>query len=219
MLATAGRAYVNRHLQAEVPTRFRPTEIPKDDKIRHVVAATDVAIAAQLLHQPTEQVALEHLYVERTLRGIGAPIEFEGKSQRVTPDTWFCVRADRGGRVWRYPFIVEVDLHSERQKAWRAKVRALLAWAENAQYQKLFSVRSGTFTVVSPGDCRHAEVLRIWTEGELQEIGRERAGARWLFTGNNPAITPARRFFAARIWRAAFGDAPIAALPLEVVDA
>lgn len=215
-LGTKGRTYVTQHLDSEVPARFRPSDIPRDDKIRHLVAATDLAVAAQLFATTDERVTLSQLYVERALRGMGEPIEVEGKRRRVTPDAWFWVDVTLAPKLYRIPFIVEVDRHSERQRKWREKVRGLLAWADHPQYHALFGTRSGTFAIIAPGNVRHAETLRAWTEAELTELGRERTGVRWLFTGENPATLSPRAFFAGRVWRSAFGTEPQVAVPLEV---
>jgi hypothetical protein len=217
-LGTPGRNYVAQYLSIDVPARFRPGDIPKDDKIRHLVAATDVAVAAQLFAAADARVTLRQLHVERALRGMGEPVEVEGKRRRVTPDAWFWFDVTLPPKLYRIPFIVEVDRHSERQKAWALKVRGLLAWAAHPQYQELFGIRSGTFAVISPGNVAHAETLRAWTETVLTELGQESTGERWLFTGENPAVLAPRDFFGGRVWRAAFGTEPLTAVPMEVAD-
>jgi hypothetical protein len=217
-LGTKGRSVVDA-LGLEVPTRFRPSEIPKTQQLAHLVACSDVYVSAYLLSERHESLTLERLIVERTLKGMGKPVRVDDREQRVTPDGFWSVISQEGSRRFRNPFILEVDLSTERQEKWRAKVRALLAWWDNPQYEQLFGTTQATFAVISPGRERHAQTLRLWTEAELTELGRRNLGEQWLFTGANPATLDVDAFFPGRIWRQAFGEEPVAALEVGVVHA
>jgi hypothetical protein len=98
---------------------------------------------------------------------------------------------------------VEVDLSTEYQTTWRAKVRALLAWLDGP-YTELLHAGTATIAVVTPGEERRARLLQQWTETELTQLGKRDEGGAFLFTGMNPAAVAPAELFLGSSWREPF---------------
>jgi hypothetical protein len=210
-LGYRGRAFVQQQ-GVDVPARFRPSELPRQNYLAHLVASTDVFVSAALLAQTQPGLRLERLLPERVLRAQKTRVVVEGKPRQVVPDGWFALRAEEHGHAYRYPIALELDLGSERQTKWRAKIAGLLAWLDGP-YESLFQTRNATIAVVCPGRESRAAVLCAWTAAALSQLGRRTDATHFLFTGQDPATLPPERFF-----RAPLCLQPFAATPLALLD-
>lgn len=213
LLGPKGRSYAAR-LGLDVPARFRPSDIPHPSHLAHAIACSDIYLCAALLSRRVPSVTFERLVPERVLRAQKERVQVDGVNRLVVPDGWLSLLAKRNGRRVRYPLVLEVDLHTERQMKWRAKVRGLLAWADGP-YATLFGTQCGTVAVICPGSERRARTLSVWTATELTMLERQHDSARFLFTGENPAIIAPERLFLDAVWYQPFAPNPVPCIDKE----
>jgi hypothetical protein len=209
---TLGRKGLN-HLGSQgfdVARRYRPSEQNARSYLflAHTLAVNDVLIGAELLGRQAPGVQLARMLHERDLKR--APLQVQdndGRTIAVVPDGWLDFRINGSFQAC---LALELDRGTEEQKAWRRKVRGLVAFA-NGPYQEAFQTRSLTIAVVATsGDHRLLQLIR-WTESELALWKEETLGDLFVFTGVAPESTPAD-LFTARRWYQPFGEQPVALL-------
>jgi hypothetical protein len=194
----------------DVSRRYRPSEQNERSYLflAHTLAVNDVLIGAELLSRYTQSVQLARVLHERDLKRSPLRVEDnDGRYITVVPDGWLDFRVNGS---YQACLAVELDRGTEEQKAWRRKVRGLLAFA-NGPYQEVFQTRSLTIAVVATsGDQRLLQLIR-WTENELALLKEESQGDLFVFTGIAPQSAPTDLFTATR-WFQPFGEKPVALL-------
>jgi len=212
-LARKGLNYL-REQGLDVPSRYHPSEQREHSYLflSHTLAVNDVLISAELFcrHEPRfELAATVH---ERELKRSPARVEDEsGASITVIPDAWLDLRIDGEFRVC---LVLELDRGTEEQKAWRRKVRGLVAYA-NGPYQEAFGTRSLTIAVVTTSGVRRLIDLVRWTERELVELKHQQQSDLFMFTAVTPdAIVPSALFLG-QVWYQPCASDAIALVDLE----
>ena len=203
-----------KSLGLETAERFRASEQREHSYLflAHTLSLNDFLISAELISRGKSRIALQRFIHERELKR--APVHLDtSDDQRITviPDAWLDLRIDGAYQVC---LVVELDRGTEEQKAWRRKVRGLLAYSRGP-YQEAFHTKSLTFAVLTTaGDKRLLDLIR-WTEHELAAMKEERQGSDlFILTTLSPDTAAARDIFFAPRWYQPFGARPIALLDL-----
>lgn len=193
-------------LGIEVPQRSRPSEARAHAYLflLHTLAVNDVLIAAELLCREQPWLELAAMQHERTLKRRPVRVALEdGSSVGVIPDGWLDIRIRESSSEYQSCFALEVDRGTAEQRAWRRKVRALLAWSRGP-YVEAFGTTSLTVAVVAtPGERRCRELIR-WTEAELNALGAHAEADLFRFSGQSAATLQPVEFFLAPQWYRAF---------------
>lgn len=214
-LAARGRRLVET-LGADLPPRFRPSDLPTDDRfLRHALACADVYLAADLLAERTAGLSIERLVPDRTLRSWRLRVTVEGKATSVAPDGFLAFIEDTGARRFRYPVLLELDRGTEKQMKWQQKLRALLALLDGP-YQERFGSSHATVAIVTPDLPARATTLRAWIAADLARCGRTAESDLFLVTATNPATTDPQSFFCGAHWQTPRSETPQPLLDLEV---
>jgi hypothetical protein len=183
---------------------------------RHALALNDLLIAAELMTRRHPSLTIPRLLHERALRRSPVAVRLAtGRTVGVIPDAYlrFAATSIDGSGFW-YDLLIEVDMGTTAQRAWRHKVEALVAFCAGP-YQAVFDAASVTIAVLTPcGDDRAAELLR-WTEAELIQLGAPSLGTWFCVAGLDPARIPPQELFRSPCWRQPFASEPTALLALE----
>ncbi|MGE0229245.1 MAG: replication-relaxation family protein [Dehalococcoidia bacterium] len=205
------------HLHAlgvEVATRARASEHREHSYLflSHTLAVNDFLIAAELVTRTRQGLTLASMLHERDLKRVPVLVEAaDGKRMRVMPDGWLDLRIDGSYQVC---LALELDMGTEEQKAWRRKVRGLVAYA-NGPYQEAFGTRSLTVAVATTaGEKRLLDLVR-WTERELAGLREEHQGDLFVFTSFYPATTSPGSLFFSKRWVSPFGEHLVALIAPE----
>jgi hypothetical protein len=234
LLARKGMTYLEG-LGHEVAPRARPSEHAMHGAqfLLHTLAVNDVLIAARLLEQRAEGLALSGMRHERDLKRTAAvrfkPGEVDpGSSVYVVPDGWLDLRADRGtGRITQFPLWLEVDRGTEGTKKIKEKIRGIVAYYNGGHYERLFGTRHMQVVFLAEqaalGSAHQAahrsQQLRRWCEEELTSIGQLVFGPVFRFGVLPPgdALDPVA-FFTAPHCLVPFSPSPIPLLVLPQRD-
>jgi len=216
-LSQKGRRVVEG-LGLRLPPRFRPSEwnAHTNSFWAHAVACGDVYIAAELLARTHSTLSLDELVLERAFRRLRSSVVLGDKRRVVIPDGWLRLRETAGRSGWLYPILLELDRGTERQAAWREKIRALLAWIDG-RYEDLFGLGAVTIAVLTTSGEHRALSLKAWTEAELTSLGREQHGAWFRLAGVVPAEVSPDVLFLSPICLVPFREAPEPLISLGVV--
>lgn len=191
------------------PRRFRPSE-HRDHSylfLAHTLAVNDVLIAAELLCRQHPALAMAALLHERDLKRTPVYVEHDnGTRVAVIPDGWLDLRVDAAYQVC---LALELDMGTEAQKAWRRKVRGLVAYA-NGPYQDAFQTRSLTVAVVTTAGAKRMLDLLRWTERELEVLRERQQGDLFVMTSVNSGASVPADLFLGRRWISPFGKAAVA---------
>ncbi|MGE4053436.1 MAG: replication-relaxation family protein [Vicinamibacterales bacterium] len=213
---TLGRTGL-RHLErlgVDVRVRFRPSEHREHSYLflAHTLAVNDFLIAAELVARNHQGLAVASMLHERDLKRAPVLVEApDGKRMSVVPDGWLDLRIDG---TFQICLALELDMGTEEQRAWRRKVRGLVAYA-NGPYQEAFGTRSLTIAVATTaGEKRLLDLVR-WTERELAALREEHQGDLFVVTSFYPATTsPGSLFFSPR-WVSPFAEHPVTLIAPE----
>lgn len=212
-LARKGLNYL-REQGVDVPARYHPSEQREHAYLflRHTLAVNDVLISAELFCRREPRFALAATLHERDLKRTPVRVEDEtGASITVVPDGWLDLRIDGAFQVC---LVLELDRGTEEQKAWRRKVRGLVAYA-NGPYQEAFQTKSLTIAVVTTSGPRRLLDLLRWTERELIDLKEQQQGDLFLFTDVVPEAIVPSTLFLSHVWYRPFAADAIALVDLE----
>src|SRR4051794_12778252 len=218
-LGRRGRQYLAT-CGIEVEPYYRPSE--EQEKARnnpymfHTLAAIDVLISAELLCRDDDRLSCPRMLNERELKRKAVRVELpnrEGASERrskraVIPDGWF--ELEVAGDEVPTSIALELDRGTEGPKHWRDKVAALVAWIDGP-YNTLFATDNITVAVVT-GTDRRRDVMRLWTNAELNALQRGDLAGIFLFTSANPVTTPPRSFFFDDLWYPCIPGRPVSVM-------
>lgn len=201
-----------------VPERARPAEVKEHSYLflTHTLAVNDVLIAAELLARShPENITLRQVLHERDLKR--APVyltDADGAKVAVIPDAFLDIGL---GGAYRVCLAVELDRGTEEQKAWRKKVRTLVAYA-HGPYQQVFGTDALTVCVIAtPGQAR-LQQLYDWTIAELAAINQQGEADLFRFATCNPAqLTPEQLFLGAG-WYTPLSTTPVALIERSYLD-
>lgn len=185
------------------PTRSRRSEEREHSYLffAHTLAVNDFLIATELLCRSYPEIALQRVLHERVLKRTPFYVEDEdGTRLAVIPDAYVDLVV---ANPYQLCLSVEIDRGSEEQKAWRRKVRALVAYAEGP-YIGAFGTDALTVAVVAtPGAARLAN-LRQWAQDELDRRGQRQNADLFRFATFDPATATPEEIYLAPIWHIPF---------------
>jgi hypothetical protein len=215
--STKGRNFAAA-LGVAVGPRFRPTDFLSKSlsHLRHDVATTELYVAAVRFCREEPRLAVDRLMLERQFRAAKSSVELAGKRRLVYPDGWLLLtgKSPTGQRV-SIPLLLEVDMGTERQDAWREKVRTLVSWLDHG-YEQVVHERSATVLIVAvPGQSRGQSLL-AWTEAELTAYGRRNASALFCIAPLNPATVAPRELFLSSLCMTPFRAERVPLLPADL---
>ncbi|MGH2530901.1 MAG: replication-relaxation family protein [Thermomicrobiales bacterium] len=171
---------------------------------RHTLALNDLLIAGELLTRGHPQFSLVRLLHERDLKRQPAAVRLpDGSRVGVVPDAYLQLREADAAGSWQYDLVVELDMGTTEQRAWRRKIQALLAYADGP-YRKALGADSLTIAVLSPLGGERAAELAAWTEAALAAAGQAVADRGFRIAGLDPATTAPDKLYLASVWRRPF---------------
>jgi hypothetical protein len=179
------------------------------------LAVNEFLIGAELLCRRHPQLKLARLLHDQTLKRQPVYVpDGSGKRRAVVPDGFLDFEDHANQR--RRPLCLELDRGTERQRDFREKIRALVAFGRGP-YQQAFGRQSLTICLVaSPGRDRLLKLVE-WTRQELSDLkaGDETADlfrlAAFPLDWHIPEAqrpTPAELFLAKR-WYTPFDPTPV----------
>lgn len=206
-LASRGRHYL-QDMGLSAPSRQRPSEEAERERsllfLPHTLAVNDFLIAADLLSLRYPEVSLEGMIHERGLRREPVYVSEKGRIVPIVPDGWIDLLLSGNLQMC---LVLELDRGTVEQRAWRRKIRSLLAYARGP-YQERFGTTSLTVAVVTTaGEKRLGSLLR-WTEAE---IGTDCGGDADLFrlTGISAEEASPEAIFGQPVWYRPGDEAPV----------
>ncbi len=179
--------------------RFRPSEQRAHAYLflTHTLAVNDFLIAAQLLERVVPAVKLVDMRHERMLRH--SPVKVvtpKRETITIVPDGWLDFHV--GGRQ-RMSILLELDRGTVEQRAFKRKLRGLVAYALGP-YQTLFGSRSLTIAFATTAGAHRLQLLRSWSEQALQEVELAEDADILLFTALPAGDWDPKTLFCAPMW-------------------
>lgn len=211
-LSRRGRLFLQR-LGVSVSLRVRPSEERLHSYLflAHTLCVNDVLLAVHMLAKTDRRIVLAGMRHERDLkRAPVAVVTAAGERIAVVPDGWIDIRV----QDWQYCFVLELDRGTEEQKAWKRKVRGLVAFA-SGPYQAAFNTDSLTIAVLTTAGEKRCVDLRRWTEEELSAIQHTHAAGFFAVASLVPATTSPQQLFLGRLWQTPFTPSLQALIELE----
>ena len=184
--------------------------------LRHPLRISDFLISAHLLCKQDPRFTVSEVHHERVLH--------ERLQRREENKVAIQVRTQDGADEERiispildaflvitspaqnHPIGLEVDLGTEREEKWKAKVQQLARWTVGP-YRTLFERRALRIAVLTP-DAKRLHQLRTWTRDELQTRGLSRFTNLFAFTDVPPESDP-QVLFLTPVWQLAADEPPI----------
>jgi hypothetical protein len=213
-LADRGRKYLEAQAVALSSLYYRPSEEYKKARdnpfMEHTIAAVDVLVAAERL-ATRQGILLPRLLTERQLKRNPARVQPLGhpdaRPVAVIPDAWFELVVAGDPPVC---IALELDRGTEEQQYWRRKIAALSAWAIGP-YRHDFQTDNLTIATLAPTAKRRRQ-LDLWTQRELEAIGRPDLGEIFLFGDTSPVAILPEQFFFDPLWYPAGETQPVSLL-------
>ena len=106
---------------------------------------------------------------------------------------------------------------TQEQKAWREKVRKIVA-ASNGPWQATFQTSLFSVPVVTIGGPKRVADLARWTAAELTALEEPAAAELFAFTTATPASESGAALLFAPRWRRVRGDAPDSLIPTSLAQ-
>jgi hypothetical protein len=188
--------------------------------LQHTLAISEVLIAATLLAKTHPQIALSHLYTERSLKRKIAVILPDTQRIYIEPDaacefllteTWHTPP-----QTWQDFFFIEVYRHVPMESRFKQKVKGYVVSVDTGIHEALFKTAALSIAVICE-TSQQAVLLQRWTEEALTEMGRVAEGEQFFFTSSNPATATPEALFLSPVWEQALGTAKTPLLVLEDV--
>src|SRR5918992_3686903 len=220
-LSGTGRRYASM-LGAAQGKRFRPSEEADKGRnpyfLKHLIAVTDVLIAARLLSDRVPAIQLSRMYTERELkRKIYIPLG--GKTVCLEPDAGLLFRITETWhappQTWEDFFHIEVYRNLPPQE-WRfkQKIAGYVTYVDTGHHAALFQTPALSIAVIAVTE-QMAATLKRWTEEALQEMERQAEGEWFFFCNLNPATASPEDLFLTPLWERAFSTTKTPLLVLE----
>lgn len=178
--------------------------------LHHTLAVNDVLIAAALLTRVVPEVTLVDMRHERTLRHYPVKVAIDGGRETMTlvPDGWldFHVRAST-----RVSVLLELDMGTIEQKAFKRKLRGLLAFLAGP-YQEAFGSASVSVAFATTAGAARAERIRVWIEQVLREQRSEQEAELFLVANLPTGELDPNVVFCLPYWRSPFSSSVVSLL-------
>lgn len=219
VLGKRGRSY----LEGQLPLRrrFRPSDTWKREHLEHVLGLNDVLIAAERLARDAAEVLwLVEMQHEQLLQGQPFLVPMpDGRRHLVVPDAWLDLRVLRAEqRPLQECYWIEFDRGTERQAAFREKIRRIIALAASPEaYEARFGTNNLTVAIVTLPERQpqlRRDMLLSWIADELSRAGEPRQDLFFVTTLDAATLSPADVFCAA-VWQRPGADEllPLIELP------
>ena len=187
--------------------RYHPREVDRLQywHLNHKLTVSDLLIGLQLLAQTNPAIVLEALLHEVDIkRAFSVKVTITVRDSAglrsvvkgYEPDAWVVLTA----AGYRYGFAFEVDMATQEQKAWREKVRKIVA-ASNGPWQATFQTSLFSVPVVTVGGPKRVADLARWTAAELTALAEPAAAELFAFTTATPASESGAALLFAPRWR------------------
>jgi hypothetical protein len=186
--------------------------------VQHMVAISDVLIAATLLAKAHPAIALSRLYTERSLkRKIAVPladnrihyIEPDAACEFLLTETWHVPP-----QTWHDFFHIEVYRHLPLEVRFKQKVRGYVTSLDIGIHEALFQTAALSIAVFCATDYQ-TRTLKKWTEETLVAMGRMEEGERFFFTSIAVPTASPTDVFLSPVWKQAFSTTKTPLLVLE----
>lgn len=194
--------------------RFRPVEEEEHSFLflAHTLGVNDILIAAQQLAEQMPSYVLAGFLHERVLKHTPVIVTTaDGETMGIIPDAWLDWHL---GGVNRASIVLEYDRGTVEQRAWRKKMRGLLAFADGP-YQEAYGSDSLTIAIATTAGPHRAEQIRVWCEAELTRANRRQEGELFLIMSVPSEQIEPQVFFLHPVWWQPFGTAPVVLLSDE----
>lgn len=180
--------------------------------LNHTLSVNDFLIAAELLHQQVPEVVLADMRHERVLRRHPVPISLsQGETMTLVPDGWLDFHLRQTARMC---VLLELDMGTIEQKAFKRKLRGLLAFLTGPTYQELFGTPSVTVAIATTAGDSRAARIRSWIEQVLRAQQQEQEAEFFLVASLPQGTLDAQHVFLTPCWQQPFGQAPLSLLTL-----
>jgi len=194
--------------------RFRPSEQQEHSYffLKHTLRVNDVLIAGALLGELVPGITLAEMRHERLLRRTPVYVEvMHGQKKErigVVPDGWMDFHLHGADRM---SIVLELDRGTVEERAFKHKLRGLLAYA-NGPYQEFFASESITIAFATTAGELRLRRMRVWCEQTLEEMGQKQQAELLLLTSLPEGELDPRRLFLSPVWEEPFGTTPVALL-------
>jgi hypothetical protein len=204
------------------PKRIRPVDERDKAKntlfLQHTLAISEVLIAAKLLARTHPQIALSHLYTERSLKRKIAVTLADNRRCYIEPDAsveflltepWH-----EPPQTWQDFFHIEVYRHLPLEDRFKQKVSGYVTSVDTGVHAALFNTEALSIAIFCE-TLPQATLLKRWTEEALTGMGRMAEGERFFFRTLDTATVSQEDMYLAPNWEQAFGTVKTPLLVLE----
>jgi hypothetical protein len=157
----------------DIPPRVRKYYSHTNNFLTHTVEASEVLLLCELFSYSHPQVNITAMHHDRDLQHLPENhvtiADPSGGTRTVTysPDGYVNFEVT-GTPAYESPVLFEVDRGSEHQRAWRTKLRSILAY-NHGPHERVFGTDYLTVAVVTTAGFPRLEELHRWTFDELVE--------------------------------------------------
>jgi hypothetical protein len=186
--------------------------------LQHTLAISDVLLAAKLLAETHPQIALSHLYTERSLKRKIAVLLPDNRRCYIEPDaavefllteTWHTPP-----QTWQDFFHIEVYRHVPMEVRFKQKISGYVISVDTGRHEALFKTQALSIAVICE-TAQQAVLLKRWTEEALIEMGRAAEGERFFFRSIDLSSVNPNELYLSPVWEQAFGTDKTPLLMLE----
>jgi hypothetical protein len=197
--------------------RVRPSEEQaKGDNtffLRHIIAVTDILIAARLLSRAVPDIVLTRLYTERSIKR---------KIYVASPagDQRHCIEPDGSldfvlQGQWQSFFHLELYRTKLTEQRFKHKIASYVAYIRSPVHEQLFQTPALAIAMFCQPDGL-ARTLKRWTEEVLHNAQQEGLGERFYFRSiTDTATASPQELFLSPVWEQAFSSVKTPLLILE----
>jgi DNA-binding MarR family transcriptional regulator len=213
VLGPEGRDYLKKSLPLR--RRFRPSDTWRRDFLEHVLGLNDVLIAAERLAEDANGLIwLAEMQHDQILQETPFVVSMpNGQTASLVPDAWLDFRFPRAGqRPLRECYWVEFDRGTERQDAFRDKIRKIIALSINpASYEERFATNNLTVAFVTWPEHQpelRRDMLLSWIRDEQRRSGELRPDL-FFVTALDAAVLSPQEVYCAPVWMTPFAEEPM----------
>ncbi len=170
--------------------------------LEHTLSCNDLLIQCHALERVDAASSLERFVTERELKRRPGYAWVKGKRVAVVPDGWVHIKR-KWQREAQHYISFELDRGTIEQRAFRRKVRNLVAWIEQG-YEEQMGVQGLTVAIVTTHSHKRLSQMLQWAKEELTAIGAKDYGELFLLGHFNPALVDPAWLFLSPIWQSPF---------------
>lgn len=158
--------------------------------IRHELELNDVIISAALLSKEAPEYRLQSFKHDRELAREAFRTMWHSERLTLIPDAFLDFRqALEGGKQRHLHVLLEHDCDTEKQWAFRRRIRAYIILLKSEAYKERFKVNAITVAFTTFTGEQRREQMREWTRLELATTNESKAiGLSFLFAHISRAV-------------------------------